>query len=70
MAEKFERQVDPDGVLDPDDRRKRAEAARAAWMAGVRAKGQKARREKAARLAAELERKKAAGGDTREVSAA
>lgn len=38
---KFERQVDPEGVLSPEERAKRAEAARKAHMAAIRLKSQR-----------------------------
>lgn len=44
----FERQVDPDGVLDPEERRVRAEAARKAHMLRLSMKGHEARRAKKA----------------------
>jgi hypothetical protein len=42
--DRFERQVDPDGVLDPADRRRRAEHARKAYMQGLALKSARARR--------------------------
>jgi hypothetical protein len=45
---KFERQVDPDGILDPDERARRAASARAAFYAKLCAAGVAARRAKAA----------------------
>lgn len=44
MLAKFERQVDPDGVLDPADRRRRAEHLRKAHMAKLALASAKARR--------------------------
>lgn len=35
FLDRFERQVDPDGVLSPVDRAKRAESARKAYFAGL-----------------------------------
>jgi len=42
--DRFERQVDPDGVLDPADRRRRAEHARKAHMQRLALKSARARR--------------------------
>ncbi len=44
---KFEREVDPDGVLAPEERARRADAARRAHMARLALKSAKARRGKA-----------------------
>ncbi len=44
QLDKFEREVDPDGALDPADRAQRAERARKAHMAGLALKSAKARR--------------------------
>lgn len=41
---RFERQVDPDGVLPPAERRQRAESARKAHMLSLAAKSAAARR--------------------------
>lgn len=41
---RFERQVDPDGVLNPQERATRAEHARKAYMASLSLKAAKARR--------------------------
>jgi hypothetical protein len=46
---RFERQVDPDGVLDPEERRRRAERARDAYMIEL---AQRSRAARAARKAA------------------
>lgn len=46
---KFEQQVDPDGVLPPEERARRAEAARRAHFARLALLSAKARRQKAAR---------------------
>ena len=46
---RFERQVDPDGRLDPVMRAKRAEAAKKAYFVGLAFKSSKARSAKAAR---------------------
>ena len=43
---RFEREVDPDGTLDPEDRTRRAEQARRAYMAGLALAGVKAKRAK------------------------
>lgn len=42
--ERFEREVDPNGVLPPDERAKRAENARKAYFAALALKSAKARR--------------------------
>ena len=44
MLRKFEQQVDPDGVLPPDERAKRAENLRRAHMARLSFRSAKARR--------------------------
>ena len=44
---KFEREVDPDGVLDPQERAVRADRARRAYMLTLAAKSAASRREKA-----------------------
>ncbi len=44
--DRFERQVDPDGVLDPDERLRRAESARKAYFAKLALQGLKARRKR------------------------
>lgn len=38
FLDRFETQVDPDGVLRPDDRRQRAEAAKKAYFLSLAAK--------------------------------
>lgn len=43
---KFERQVDPDGTLDPSERARRAESARKAHFARLAFKSAQARRER------------------------
>ncbi|MEX0698902.1 MAG: hypothetical protein WD354_04135 [Acidimicrobiia bacterium] len=40
---RFERQVDPDGVLDPAERSRRAEQAKKAYFAGLALKSARAR---------------------------
>lgn len=45
---KFELQVDPDGVLDPDERERRADHAMKAHMARLRIKALRAKAEKQA----------------------
>lgn len=45
---RFERQVDPDGSLAPDERARRAEMARRAHMANMQRLAAKAKRERAA----------------------
>lgn len=44
MLAKFEREVDPDGTLPPDERARRAEYARRAYFARLAAKSAEARR--------------------------
>lgn len=44
--ERFERQVDPDGVLPPKERAKRAKSARAAFYAEIQRRSAAARRAK------------------------
>ncbi len=45
--DRFERQVDPDGVLDPVERARRAEYARKAYFTTLAAKSADARRKRA-----------------------
>lgn len=45
-AARFERLVDPDGVLDPAERARRAEAARRAHLLDMSRRAAKARRQK------------------------
>lgn len=47
FAEQFERQVDPDGILEPAERTRRAESARKAHYKRLALKSAKARRLKA-----------------------
>lgn len=47
MLAKFEREVDPDGVLHPDERAKRAESAKRAYYADLAMKSVRARRRRA-----------------------
>jgi hypothetical protein len=47
-ADRWERQVDPDGTLDPAERARRADHARKAYMAGLALKSAKARRKRKA----------------------
>jgi hypothetical protein len=44
---RWAQQVDPDGVLDPDEREKRARAAKKAYFTGLAYKSARSRREKA-----------------------
>lgn len=44
---RFERQVDPDGVLDPADRERMAKAAERAYMLGLAAKSARTRARRA-----------------------
>lgn len=48
LQARFERQVDPNGVLDPVERAKRAESARKAYYADLSRRSAKARRERKA----------------------
>ena len=45
---RFEREVDPDGVLEPEDRAARAEAARKAYMLELAMRSAAVRRKRAA----------------------
>jgi hypothetical protein len=47
--DRFECEVDPDGVLPEPERHRRAEAARKAYYTGLALKSAKARRQKAGR---------------------
>jgi hypothetical protein len=44
LASKWEREVDPDGTLEPAERERRANAARASFFAALSLKGQQARK--------------------------
>lgn len=44
---RFEREVDPDGALDPEERRRRARHARSAYFSRLALKSAQARRRKA-----------------------
>jgi hypothetical protein len=48
FLDRFEREVDPDGALSPEDRKRRAEHARKAYFAGLALKSARARRAKKA----------------------
>lgn len=48
FLDRFERQVDPDGSLEPAERSRRAEHARKAYFLGLALKSAAARRKKAA----------------------
>lgn len=48
FLDRFERQVDPDGLLDPEDRARRAEHARKSYMSGLALKSAQARSRKVA----------------------
>lgn len=48
FAARFEREVDPEGVLDPAERAKRAGHARRAYMLGLALKASQARRRRVA----------------------
>ena len=43
FLERFEREVDPDGLLDPEERARRAESARRAYFAALALKSSQAR---------------------------
>jgi hypothetical protein len=58
---RFEQQVDPDGVLSPEERQKRAEHACKAYFARLALKSARARRAKAHRQKEEPPLDKAAG---------
>lgn len=47
MLDKFEREVDPDGILTPTERAKRAEHARKAYFARLALKSAQVRRRRA-----------------------
>ena len=49
---RFERQVDPDGTLDPQERARRADYARRAYFAGLALKSADARARRTTRRAA------------------
>ncbi len=67
LMAKFERQVDPDDSLPPDERARRAEHARKAYFARLALKSARARRrareETATAASAEAELAALAGGD-------
>lgn len=44
MVARFEREVDPDGVLPEAERRRRAESARSAYFTGLALKSSRARK--------------------------
>lgn len=48
QLDRFEREVDPDGILDPAERTKRADRSRRAYMQRLALKSAKARRARAA----------------------
>lgn len=48
LLERFEREVDPDGTLDPAERQKRAESARKAFYTRMALKSAQSRRRKKA----------------------
>ena len=51
MLDRFEREVDPDGVLPPQERAQRAEHAKKAYFARLALASAKARRKKAGNAA-------------------
>jgi len=55
FLKRFENEVDPDRSLSPEERARRAESARRAYMAGIALKGLKTRLAKSKRRAARLE---------------
>ncbi|WP_020658350.1 hypothetical protein [Amycolatopsis benzoatilytica] len=48
FLDRFEKQVDPDGVLAPAERAKRAESAKKAYFLGLAAKSAESRRKRKA----------------------
>jgi len=52
FAERFEREVDPDGILDPAERARRADHARRAYFMRLALKSAQSRRKAAGLLAA------------------
>jgi hypothetical protein len=52
FLDRFERQVDPDGVLTPEERARRAGHAKKAYFTGLALKSAKARRKGAGHAAA------------------
>lgn len=46
MRDRFAREVDPDGILSPAERERRAECARKAYYSSLAAKSARARRER------------------------
>jgi hypothetical protein len=48
FLDRFEREVDPDGTLPPEERARRAEYAKKAYFLGLALKSAQARRKKAA----------------------
>lgn len=48
FLDRFERQVDPEGTLDPAERARRASSAKSAYFAGLALKSSQARRAKQA----------------------
>jgi hypothetical protein len=57
---RFDREVDPDGVLEPEERRRRAEQARRAYFTSLALASAKARRAKRAALGKRSEGREAA----------
>lgn len=55
FMERFDREVDPDGVLDPAERARRAEHAKTAYFSRLALRSTRARR-KAAELTADAEK--------------
>ena len=48
FLDRFEREVDPNGTLSPDERKRRADHAKKAYFAGLALKSARARRAKKA----------------------
>jgi hypothetical protein len=61
---RFEREVDPDGTLDPQERARRAEHARSAHFARLALASAKAKRQKRTAIVRKAKRtRRATGGD-------
>jgi hypothetical protein len=58
---RFEREVDPDGVLDPEERTRRAEYAKKAYFTRLQLKSAVARRKNRAKKAARAARRERSG---------
>lgn len=64
FADRFDREVDPDGTLDPTERARRAASAKTAYFSRLALKSAQARRarSKAARLESEVDEALTAAG--------